>query len=322
MDSNNNLQNRELVQLNNLIRNKMKKFLLLTAVLIVTATTQVQAQLNYFLPDSNAYISITDSRYIFNGDTIIDNKRYTKVDVQYCHSETDCPESYRHYYAALREDTLAGRIYCLRSGDGIERLLADFNVQPGDQIDAYSYWFYSQDPAVVKAVDSILINNQYRKRIIIQEYENYSYPADSWVEGLGSVVYGLFFPHPSSVVDVGDPPHFLCFYNSNGDLVYQNPKYDTCYMEFQGIAIASYGSNQDLLTLYPTLTHDKLNVELKESLALPYQYDILNTIGKQVGGGTLTTDYIDVSYLAEGFYFIHFYNKKNTHVYSKKFIKL
>jgi hypothetical protein len=65
-----------------------------------------------------------------------------------------------------------------------------------------------------------------------------------------------------------------------------------------------------------------LNIELKEPLALPYQYEILNTIGKHVGGGALTTDYIDVSYLSEGFYFIRFYSKKNTNVSIKKFIKL
>ena len=52
-------------------------------------------------------------KYWFEGDTIIENKRYTKVYRQYCQSESECGDL--QYYAAVREDTLNAKIYAFRT---------------------------------------------------------------------------------------------------------------------------------------------------------------------------------------------------------------
>ena len=52
----------------------------------------LSAELQHFLPRNNAVMSILDQKYWFEGDTIINELRYTKVYQQFCTSETDCGE--------------------------------------------------------------------------------------------------------------------------------------------------------------------------------------------------------------------------------------
>jgi hypothetical protein len=89
----------------------MKKYILL-CIMFFLITGNSYSQLKHFLPHSNAYLSILDKKYWFEGDTIINEKRYTKVYQQFCYSETDWDPN-RYYYAAVREDTIAGKIYAL-----------------------------------------------------------------------------------------------------------------------------------------------------------------------------------------------------------------
>ena len=202
----------------------------------ILCVLNTQAELKHFLPRTNACMSILNCKYWFEGDTIIDSKRYTKVYQQYCYSKTEC-DDHLYYYAAVREDTIGAKIYglfpCSDSSwdDCSEKLLADFDVKTGDEVMVRSAWFASQLPAFVESIDSIEINGEYRKRINLRgEGSAFSYPPDVWVEGMGSVVYGLFFPNPEHVADAGDPPVFLCLHE-NDKLIYQNPDYEVCYLE-------------------------------------------------------------------------------------------
>ena len=216
---------------------KTRIIILIMSILCILNT---QAELQYFLPTSNAYISINNVKFWFEGDTIIDNKRYTKVYQQYCYSETECEDNF-YYYAAVREDTIGMKIYglfpCADSPytNCSEKLLADFDVEVGDRIMVYSQWFTSQLPAIVESVDFVEINGEYRKRINIKdEYQFFpDSPRDIWIEGIGSVIYGLFFPNPEVVIDAEDPPAFLCLHIDDF-LIYQNPFYNTCYFKLEG----------------------------------------------------------------------------------------
>jgi hypothetical protein len=291
----------------------MKTKIFLLFVVYILYAVNIHAELKHFLPHSNAIISILDKKYWFEGDTIIKNKRYTKVYRKYYHSETEYSEP--EYYAAVREDTLGEKIYCIPVDDGVEILLADFDVKTGDEVMVYSLWFPSQSPAVVKNVDSILIDNQYRKRVnIVGESSSIDYPPDSWVEGLGSVVYGLFFPYPAMTADVGDTPKFLCLHVDD-TLIYQNLEYNTCYIRDSGVSIPE---TKNLgFKVYPTLADNNLYVERPN---VSCSYKIYNNQGMLVKSEHLRNEYLDVSILKQGIYYIEFYDGSNI-LHSDKFIK-
>ena len=204
------------------------------------------AELKHFLPTTNAYISILDDKFWFEGDTIIDNKEYIKVYRQFCHSETECNEN-KDYYAAVRQDTINEKIYCIQVDDGVERLIADFDVKAGDEVSIYSFWSSDLLPKSFRIldVDAIMIDGQYRKRVSIKsEYSIDPVPGDFWVEGIGSIVYGLFYPCEElvpNVVDL-DIPKFMCLHVNN-ELIYQSPDVNTCYREHycEGYLCCVYG---------------------------------------------------------------------------------
>jgi len=297
----------------------MKTKVLLLPCLLVCAVCM--AQLHYFLPRDNAVMSILDQKYWFEGDTIINNTRYTKVYRQFCTSETECGDL--SYYAAVREDTIGAKIYCIQTYDGIERLIADFDVQVGDKITLCSYtmtpyWWQGEGSAEVienevriDAIDSILIDNQYRKRVnfLFNDFWNY----DSLVEGIGDLEHGLFFVFDTGMPDLRADPIFLCFHIDD-ILIYQAPYTYTCYLRDDGLDIKE-PSHSDF-AVYPTLVKDKLLIKTNYNF---FEYKIYNSEGKLCMTGTLGNNTIDVSNLYPGIYYIVSHN--NNIVYTNKFIK-
>jgi hypothetical protein len=152
----------------------MKTKIFLYLLLLGVGIFNANAELKHFLPNANAVMSILDQKYWFEGDTIIDNIRYTKIYSQKCESETECGDL--QYYAAVRENTINEKIYCIQTMDSIERLIADFDVKVGDRIILYSYSKASnweivhgqerlsvlENEVRIDYVDLILIDNQYR----------------------------------------------------------------------------------------------------------------------------------------------------------------
>ena len=301
----------------------MKAKITLLLLLLDFIIFSANAELKYFLPDSNAVMSILDHKYWFEGDTIINNIRYTRVYRQKCQSETECGEL--TYYAAVREDTVGEKIYVVYSCDSTrlseyssytcdEVLLADFNVQAGDKIEVYTNWpWLAKQSVSVDNVDSILIDNQYRKRInLVNSYGyGYGFPSDAWVEGFGSIVFGLFFPSPEWIADLGSIPVFLCMH-VNGELLYQNPEYDTCFVRDSGTSIPSVKSSDD--KTYFSIVNEQLYLHGN------YTYRIYDVRGSLVLSGIHASTTIDISQWTAGIYLIQIYNNEKP-VYSGKFIK-
>jgi hypothetical protein len=247
-------------------------------------------------------MSILDYKYWFEGDTIIEGKRYTKVYRQYCTSETECGDL--AYYAAVREDTIGEKIYAVYPCESYpyycdDALLADFDVQTGDQIEVYCKWpWFSKRLVTVEEVDSIWIDNQYRKRVnIVDQYSYFFYPPDSWVEGIGSIVYGLFFPSPQQPADLGDPPKFLCLH-FNGELLYRNPFYDTCFVKDSGTDIPPVLSPED--RIYCSVDNEWIYIYGS------YTYRIYDVHGSLILSGISSSSAINISQLTSGIYFIQF----------------
>ncbi|MDR0681935.1 MAG: T9SS type A sorting domain-containing protein [Dysgonamonadaceae bacterium] len=232
----------------------------------------------------------------------------------------------------------------------MERLIADFDVKVGDEVTIYSKNWGGERPVEIKEVDSILIDNSLRKRVnIVNEYKyNWDFPSDSWVEGFGSIIYGLFFPYPEQVIDGGDPPKFLCLHQDDR-LVYQNPNYTSCFVEDSGtedlyeLCIQDCMKNNPDKTysecafycLYwywnsvPEIDRNKINIYLSpandilwiETNGDRYLYKIYNNRGALICTDILQDKKVDVSALASGIYFIVLYSENNRPVVVRKFIK-
>jgi len=293
----------------------MKKLLFFFSFIVFSIN--LSAELHYFLPRNNAVMSILDHKYWFEGDTIINNVRYTKIYSQKCESESECGEL--SYYAAVREDTTAEKIYAVYPCDSTrlseyssytcdEVLLADFNVQAGDQIEVYTNWpWFARRSVTVEDVDSIQIDNQYRKRINLVKND---WAPDSWVEGFGSIIFGLFFPSPEQVFDLGGVPVFLCMH-INGELFYQNPEYDTCFLpNWTAIPSVELPDNK----IYYSIVNERLYMHGN------YTYQIYDVRGSLVLSGIYASTAINISQWTAGIYLIRLYDGRKP-VYSGKFVK-
>lgn len=284
----------------------MKTLTLTFVLFLIVPTSDCFAQLNHFLPDSNACFSVNDNKYWFEGDTIIENKYYKKVYLQYHDSIADFTKA--TYYAAVREDTIGEKIYCIQTYDGVERLLADFSLKKGEDTEVWSFFptpYARPWPtySYVEEVDSVLINNKYRKRLKIRE--TYQFGGEYWIEGIGSTC-GLFTPYVN-VADAGEATVLLCVI-VNDVLYYQHPYFNTCYYSPIGVGINEV--DHQYLKIYPTIADNRLIVET-DNLDSFNRYEILNTQGQSILKGILSTNKIDISNMVSGFYFLLVYSEDN-----------
>jgi len=305
------------------------KFIFLLIALVALSNTSLYSELKHFLPRTNASMYVMDRVFSFEGDTIINEMRYTKIYVQ----SGTLPEGTTEpiydepvYYGAVREDTIGEKIYGIQVKDGVERLLADFAVEPGDKVTVYSFWPMDYRPKeqqlTVTKVDSVIIDNKYRKRIEVKKGCISTAFEDAWIEGIGSI-FGLFFPSPECIADLEAPPLLLCFYINDiliyhNTLSYYNPE-TPCFEDPR-----QYGGlpEESLIgfKLFP-VPADKLLFVEKENRMIGCSYKIYNPAGVLVLSGSLSDEGIDVSGLIRGIYYITFYHSDGTRVYSSRFIK-
>lgn len=146
----------------------------------------------------------------FTDDTIIDFKTYKKV----LKSEDENTSVWQSY-GYVREDSLH-KVYWKYNQS--ENLIYDFSLQVLDTLK-----FENRD-FIVKSIDSVLIVNEYRKRIVFDDY------CETWIEGIGSL---------SGILNIGQCgmtggwTELLCFHE-NGELLYINPTQTVCYLNTVG----------------------------------------------------------------------------------------
>jgi hypothetical protein len=108
-------------------------------------------------------------------------------------------------------------------------LLYDFDVQEGDTV-----WHsgLGYDYSVIEKIDSVIIDNQLRRRYKVNTWRNYYFKDEEfWVEGIGSIKNGLL----GHITDIPTCCYhfweFVC-YSENGATKYLNPSFDDCYPSF------------------------------------------------------------------------------------------
>lgn len=170
------------------------------------------------------------TQFLMEGDTTIAAVSYTKV----YETNYDSVITTKTYIGAIREDSLS-RIYFLMDStfgqspyfytypgyiDTAEILLYDFNLTAQDTF--FSSSAYMDSTILVQAVDSILVNGSYRKRLRVLAGNMYG--NISWIEGIGSTK-GLF----STTYGEFECAFRLCCYEDD-QVFWTNPDlYSDCF---------------------------------------------------------------------------------------------
>jgi hypothetical protein len=210
----------------------MKKLILI--LIFVSGCGLIKAQTYVPFPDSNAtwrtlhyiqggcdYPDFCKYEYTINSDTIIGSYSYRKI---FERSNSNYTYQYR---GALRE--LNEKIYFRPNSCTYDILFYDFNIVPGDTIknvpDGPFCSSSFQNELVLISIDSVLINNKYRKRYNLYDgYEGNLF----WLEGIGSS-HGLLNPSIPHVT-CSCPYYLTCFIQEDTLLIEMNNPYSSyCY---------------------------------------------------------------------------------------------
>jgi hypothetical protein len=291
----------------------MKKILLL--LMIVTLTKIGFCQYVHF-PDSNAVWAldfIGPEIYLVDGDTTINDVEYKKYYIT-----TDTTITNYSLFGFLREDTLTKKIYAFTTSTSVENLLYDFSASLSDTISVFSYCWgaYGSLNVKVAAVDSILIQGQYRKRMKVVNLDINNNGFDEyWIEGIGSTC-GVFFSGISGATSFQTGglglPALVCFHQ-NDSLLYDNPFFNGCFPN-SGVGFQS-SIKSNPIQIFPNPTNDILNITNPHQIST---YQIYQMDGKLITQGNNFP--IDISKFTNGIYFLKI-TTKNNQIINQKIIK-
>ncbi len=266
--------------------------------------------------------NVTSTYYeIIGEDTIIEEQTYKKLYRS---------EKYGEYHPLINKQLIGfiretddRKVYVRNCISGQEGLIYDYYVEEGDTLDFRNTFLlphhslyelfceHSSEPcdtvSVVDAVYYAEINGVNRKHYVLDIYK-LSFPL-LFIEGIGSLE-GLYYCGYIHIGLTGGDFHVLCAYK-NGDLYYDNPNYDFCYLtNTEDFDIAE-------IQIYPNPATSILNIVSEENIE---SVEILNISGQVVSFKTVSNNIakVDISALSSGVYFAKIYFFDNVLV--RKFV--
>lgn len=275
-------------------------------------------KLNDYQPllTENSVWSVTLEKYVFEGDTVINDVTYQKL---YKHFDLDVvtPEELE-YYAALRDDTLARKVYVIEKDTETEELLYDFSLEVGDVTSVYTLYNanYTEtqsgyNEVQLIAIETVTLNGQDYRQFELETADGFE--VVYWIEGIGST-WGPTIPATAGPwpFDVAWPV-LLCF-EQDETLIYDNPMYSTC---FESTTSVEEHSESSPVRIYPTIADDVLYVDVTENK--DFTIEIYDVSGRMVKTSR-NMQRIEVSDLQSGIYLVRFTN--GTIPVKQKIIKL
>ena len=240
---------------------------------------------------------ITES-LVISGDTLIDGELYKKV-LRKLSSETQYWHGSMEYdlYGIIKEEE-SGKVFYKPKEQEVEYLLYDFGMNVNDT--AVMYWCQNPNCEVHVRIDSIAtqhIAGAERRVFYVSSKDMYGdewHWLNTWVEGIGAMEGLLYSCH---VVSAGGITlHELLCYHEDGELVWQNPNYNTCLIDPESI---QDNTEESGLQVYPNPARDRVVTEGIE-VAEVQVYNAQGQMVKKVRG----TNEVDVADLAEGVYLL------------------
>ena len=181
------------------------------------------------------WLRITENLQL-EGDTMVDDMHYKKVmrkissETNYWHGSTE----YYSLYGLIREEP-EGKVFYQPIDQDTVYLLYDFNMNVNDTV--VMSWCQLPNWDVTIRIDSI--TTQYiagmDRRVFYVSSKSTNAPNEewhwlnTWIEGIGATEGLLYSCHVTAAG--GITLHELLCYHENGDLMYMNPDYDTCFVD-------------------------------------------------------------------------------------------
>ncbi|MFA9389021.1 MAG: hypothetical protein ACERKD_04410 [Prolixibacteraceae bacterium] len=153
--------------------------------------------------------TVQTTHHTFINDTIIQDKLYKHAMLTWSSSYSN----WLSYHDFVREDS--GKVYILNDVLHIEQILYDFTLQIGDEF----FERYLVNPYTVDSIAYKEIQGESLKHIYLSDE---GHGIMLWIEKYGSYK-GVLAPYPI----IGGGFSLLCVHEQ-GNLVYQNEKYNTC----------------------------------------------------------------------------------------------
>lgn len=246
-------------------------------------------------PFDTSFSTIT---YKATGDTIISSESYKNLFA----SSEESPENWS-LMCFMREDA-DKRVWLRMDSEDDEFLMYDFSIDVGDSV---LVGIYEPVYLLVDSISEININQTVRNKYwlscnMMPEY------SETWIEGIGSNK-GICWSGSAFVV--GGWYWFLCM-SENGELIYMNPNYESCYLitDINEIEKSS-------LKVFPNPTINTLSIENIENIEIE-SISLLNVKGQIIKQFDSNNTRLDISNISSGYYILKISHKNG--VFTKKLI--
>jgi hypothetical protein len=256
-----------------------------------------------------------ESKYYICGDTLIENKNYTKLfresrHTTYITGPPVCPPGCYSSSTSfvnlglmgfITQDTLNKKVFFRYYSSQNDQLLYDFDLQMGDTLPAS---IVNQALTnVVTKIDSIQINGSYRKKYWIScdlDTTNFTcYNFTSLVEGFGSDL-GLF----ASLTPNFEFSSYGSYTESNSQVLYLcNTLHNTELLK------------DDEISIYPNPSSEFITINLNQINRQNVSVELYDMLGKQIQSAIIyqgsTIAYFDTRTLYNGQYLIKLVAQEN-----------
>lgn len=289
--------------------------------LILSIYNRANCQETYFLTDSARTWNVAEIgnpsgtvtyKYYFDDTIIIQDTVYNVLKMEALYP--DNKKSVNSFIVGyIREDTLQKTVYFKTSEIGNEKLLYDFSIRQGDQIELPDFTSHSY---TVEKVDSImLLDGTKRKRITL--VPGYQFGTIIWIEGIGNITGYLFNPVSTGFGTI--EKYLLCAYESDA-LIYQEEflDFNTCNLYFY---LNNYEcTDQEEAFLFPNPS--KGHFKISGIAGNTYMLQIIHPSGKIILEQKVRAgENVDVTNLKQGIYIVRISDNDNN-LKSQKLYKL
>ena len=296
----------------------MKKYLLLILLFVGINHTFAQRMIetgNNWNMVNYSFLSFNNFKYNIGSDTIYNGIAYKQLIIN-----DSIPANGTGGPRFVRE-TEDGKVFStdnLLPWSGVpEMIIYDFGLMPLDTFTVGA----PHEPSfggvwVVSTVDTIILSDGISRRRLFLEDVNSPSSTTIWVEGIGDIVDGPFHAERHYWTDFGQ--QLLCA-NQEGNLIYQNPSYESCFLNPTSVQELDPTSP---IKIYPNPVQDLFNIEFSTTDYSFTEIHIFNTLGTSVYHQTNTSEVkeIDSSQWTPGMYDI-ILKEKSGKSFSKKIIK-
>ena len=296
----------------------MKKYLLLILLFVGINHTSAQRMIetgNNWNMVNYSFLTFNNFKYSIGLDTIYNGIAYKQLIIN-----DSIPSNGVSGPRFVRE-TEDGKVFStdnLLPWSGVpEIIIYDFGLMPLDTFTVGA----PHEPSfggvwVVSTVDTIILSDGISRRRLFLEDVNSSSYTTIWIEGIGDIVDGPFHAERHYWTDFGQ--QLLCA-NQEGNLIYQNPAHDSCFLVPTAVEELSLANP---IKVYPNPVKDILTLDLSETNHSLTEISIYSPVGARVfyTKNTSGLKEIDMSTLTTGIYYLVLKDKSGSS-YSQRIVK-